>query len=360
MTEDQRIINEIKYLGLPVFIWGNGELAELTQTLLKDNGVHVEGRVVDIPLENRVENICSKEELNQKMDSYILIKAFLQAMVLSNEEVKDIFGEKCIQSYALSELYSSCGIEKIDARYAREHRMDFQEVYEVLEDAQSKECLKAFLNAKIEEKSAYLYPYITIPQYFFESNMWRIGSDEILFDAGAYDGDSIRDFLNATDRRYKRIIAFEPDKGNMKKLQEFIKTENLKNINTVCIGLADGQKLLKYNSTGTMMSVIAEEGKEEIQVDSIDNILEDAPVTIIKMDIEGYEKEALLGAKQTIQKYKPMLFISAYHKKDDLFTIQRMIKSFSQEYRFFFRIHKPLAIDAVLYAVPEYRLKSEE
>ena len=27
MTENQRIINEIKYLGLPVFIWGNGELA---------------------------------------------------------------------------------------------------------------------------------------------------------------------------------------------------------------------------------------------------------------------------------------------------------------------------------------------
>lgn len=328
MTEDQRIINEIKYLGLPVFIWGNGELAELTQTLLKDNGVHVEGRVINVPLENREERIFSKEELNQKLDSYILMKAFLRAVTLSEEEVRDIFGEKCIRSYALSELYGSCGIEKIDAKYAREHRRNFKEVYETLEDDQSKECLKAFLYAKIEEKSSYLYPYIVTPQYFFESNMWRIETDEILFDAGAYDGDSIRDFLNAADGKYKKIIACEPDKGNMKKLQEFIKTENLKNINTVCKGLADGQKLLKYNSTGTMMSVIAEEGKEEIQVDSIDNILEDAPVTIIKMDIEGYEKEALLGAKQTIQKYKPMLFISAYHKKDDLFSIQRIIKNF--------------------------------
>lgn len=360
MTENQRIINKIKYLGLPVFIWGNGELAELTQALLKDNGIHVEGRVINIPLKNKAKNVFLKEELNQKMDSYILIKAFLQAMNLSDKEVKEIFGEKCIQSYALSELYSCCGIEKIDVKYARKHRMDFQEVYETLEDVRSKECLKAYLNAKIEENSSYLYPYIVVPQYFFESDMWRIGADEILFDAGAYDGDSIKDFLNAVDRQYQKIIACEPDKGNMKKLQEFIKTENLKNIKTVCKGLADGEKLLKYNSTGTMMSVIAEEGKEEIHVDSIDNILEDAPVTIIKMDIEGYEKKALLGAKQTIRKYKPMLFISAYHKKDDLFSIQRMIKSFSEEYRFFFRVHKPLAIDAVLYAVPEYRLKSEE
>ena len=55
MTENQRIINEIKYLGLPVFIWGNGELAGLTQTLLESNGIHVEGRVINIPLENNGE-----------------------------------------------------------------------------------------------------------------------------------------------------------------------------------------------------------------------------------------------------------------------------------------------------------------
>ena len=347
-----------KYLGLPVFIWGNGELAGLTQTLLESNGIHVEGRVINIPLENNGEKIFSKEELNQKTDSYILMKAFLRAMILSEEEVKKTFGEKCIRSYALSELYSCGGIEKIDAMYAREHRMDFQEVYETLEDDLSKECLRAFLNAKIEEKSSHLYPYIVTPQYFFKNKIWRFEPDEILFDAGAFDGDSIRDFLTAAESQYKRIIACEPDKKNMEKLQEFIRITNLKNINTVCKGLGDGQKILKYKSTGTMISTIDEDGKEEIQVDSIDNILNDAPVTIIKMDIEGYEKEALLGAKQTIQKYNPMLFISAYHKKDDLFSIQRMIKSFSEEYRFFFRIHKPLAIDAVLYAVPEYRLKA--
>lgn len=51
-----------------------------------------------------------------------------------------------------------------------------------------------------------------------------------------------------------------------------------------------------------------------------------------------------------------MLFISAYHKREDLFMIYKIIKDISADYKFFFRCHKPLAIDAVLYAILPKRL----
>lgn len=47
-----------------------------------------------------------------------------------------------------------------------------------------------------------------------------------------------------------------------------------------------------------MISSISEKGKDKIITDSIDNILKNDFVTIIKMDIEGYEKEDLKGAKK--------------------------------------------------------------
>ena len=104
VTENQKIINEIKYLGLPVFIWGNGELAELSHRLLKKNNISVEGRIVSVSIENKKGKIFTKKELNCKFESYIIIKGFLQSLTLNDEEVKKIFGEKCIKSYSLSEV----------------------------------------------------------------------------------------------------------------------------------------------------------------------------------------------------------------------------------------------------------------
>lgn len=38
---------------------------------------------------------------------------------------------------------------------------------------------------------------------------------------GAYDGDTIKEFLNYTDFSYREIVALEPDSKNFKKLQRF-------------------------------------------------------------------------------------------------------------------------------------------
>ncbi len=48
--------------------------------------------------------------------------------------------------------------------------------------------------------------------------------------------------------------------------------------------------------------------------------------------------------------------ISAYHKKEDLIRIPEALNRLYDGYIWFFRCHKPLAIDAVLYAVPKDRM----
>ena len=74
------------------------------------------------------------------------------------------------------------------------------------------------------------------------------------------------------------------------------------------------------------------------------------------MDIEGAELPALKGAKNTIINDRPILMVSAYHKRDDVFKIYQFVNSIAEDYKFFFRCHRPNPTDDVLYAVPSEKV----
>ena len=60
-------------------------------------------------------------------------------------------------------------------------------------------------------------------------------------------------------------------------------------------------------------------------------------ITMIKMDIEGAEQRALMGAREHIKKDKPTLLISVYHNFEDLYKIPRMIMEMNNNYEFYLR-----------------------
>ena len=80
-------------------------------------------------------------------------------------------------------------------------------------------------------------------------------------------------------------------------------------------------------------------GNVEVQADSVDNIITEE-ITILKMDIEGSEAKALDGARETIVKYKPKLYICAYHRNSDMFLLPLKINSMCSDYRFYFYHHR--------------------
>ena len=75
-------------------------------------------------------------------------------------------------------------------------------------------------------------------------------------------------------------------------------------------------------------------------------------VDFIKMDIEGAELEALKGAAETIQKHKPKLAISLYHKLDDFMTIPAYLSSLDAKYRYYLDHLTIHAEETVLFATP--------
>jgi FkbM family methyltransferase len=118
-------------------------------------------------------------------------------------------------------------------------------------------------------------------------------------------------------------------------------------------GVSDKTGRVFFESTGDTSARISEVGSSSIEVITIDEALQEYefPVEFIKMDIEGAELAALHGAKETIQKYKPILAICVYHKLDDLITIPQYIKKLVPEYKLYLRHHSKCIFETVLYAV---------
>ena len=82
----------------------------------------------------------------------------------------------------------------------------------------------------------------------------------------------------------------------------------------------------------------------------LDEVLKE-PATFIKMDIEGAEYNALLGAEQMIRQHHPRLAICVYHSLEDYIRIPLLIRSFYHGYQFYFRHHSVTSGESVFYAI---------
>ncbi len=197
-------------------------------------------------------------------------------------------------------------------------------------------------------------------ELYFPDDLTGVLPDTEFIDCGAYDGDTIRSLLRLHGNAIKRITSFEPDPSSFRKLKNFTLTlpDNLRGrlvLHQLATGIRKGKA--RFDATGTEASAIGH-GDLEVDCITLDEILAEDKPGYIKMDIEGSEIDALMGAQNIIRKNLPVLAISAYHRQDHVWRIPLMINSFSDQYRFFLRPHFVEGWDLVCYAIPQNRLKS--
>ena len=127
-----------------------------------------------------------------------------------------------------------------------------------------------------------------------------------------------------------------------------------KNIECFNCGVWNEKGTLYFQEASGTTSRISENGSMALKLDTIDDIVGDEKISLIKMDIEGAELNALRGAVKTLKRCRPILAISVYHRQDDLITIPQFIKSIYENCKFYIRkydkIHPLWELD--LYAVP--------
>jgi FkbM family methyltransferase len=195
--------------------------------------------------------------------------------------------------------------------------------------------------------------------HYFPPDLISLREDEVFVDCGAFDGDTIADFVQETAGRFQRVVAFEPDPLTYLKLQERVRGMEPDIGEKIELRQeATGRKpeLSSIEATGTMMSTVGS-GSSVIQVNDLDSALASIDPTYIKFDIEGFEPEALMGASHVLARTRPILALSIYHQQDHLWKIPLLLASLlGGEYRFFLRPHEAEAWDLVCYAIPSERV----
>lgn len=183
-----------------------------------------------------------------------------------------------------------------------------------------------------------------------------IDKEKCFIDAGAFDGKNTISYMNkyfGNNCDKASVHVFEPDYENylncVKILSEYsgIKMWNL--------GLSDKAERVFFNQSGDKGGNINVFGNENIKVVALDEIMKDSKVGFIKMDIEGSEEKALEGSKNIIQKQSPILAISVYHKRSDIWKIPKLIIETNPNYEFYMRHYTVSYGDTVLYAICKNR-----
>lgn len=172
-------------------------------------------------------------------------------------------------------------------------------------------------------------------------------------DVGSFDGMDTIKYLQWQNVPAK-ILVLEADSQNFIKCKNNL--QNMDEVKLLNIGVSNRKSSMFFsskNSVGSRIENEMDDNSNRINVVSLDEICRHKEIGYIKMDIEGEEKKALIGAKKIIEEQKPMLAISVYHKEEDIWEIPYIILQYNQNYKFFLRHYSLGVTDTVLYAIPD-------
>lgn len=319
----------------PIIVYGMGNGADkIIDTLTQYNA-----KVSDIFASDefvrghsfRGYKVMKYSEICEKYDDFNVVLAFASHLDNVLDKIKQINNEHPV--FAPDVPVAGGGLFTLDYIKKNEDKFDF--VYNHLADEESKRIYLDILNFKVSGKVEYLLNSFCDKNDIYQ-NILKLNSNETIVDLGAYDGDTIREFTDFTNGSYNKIIALEPDEKNYKKLRR--NTADMDNLLLYNMGAWSQKDTLIFDKQSSRNSKLSSKGVP-IKVTDIDSLI-DCPVTMIKMDIEGSELQALEGAKKTINAYTPKLYVCAYHRNEDMFSLPIKILEINPDYKIYFR-HSP-------------------
>ena len=212
------------------------------------------------------------------------------------------------------------------------------DLYDRLADQRSKFTLYAVLS----NRSRYDFESLArarenLFDEYFDLDLLRCTPDEVFVDLGAYVGDSVASYLlNYGAECYKRIYCYEITPEVFAALERTLR--DIPRVSLRQKGVSDRPGVMRLNvcKTSSSANTLGSEGVCDVEVTTLDADIPE-PVTLIKADIEGSERQALKGAENHIKNERPKLLISVYHGNEDLTAVPHLIDSIRSDYAFYLR-----------------------
>ena len=329
-----------------IVLYGMGDGAEKIKSVLDEIGAEVADVMASDGfvrghsfLGFRVKNLSEIEELYG--DDFLILLCFGTQLPDVREQIYDIAQRHEI--YAPNVPVVGEGL--FTPEYAREHKSEFKQVYGLLEDEQSRKVFESVIRYKISGRLDYLRGCETPSEEKFE--LLGIGVEEIYADLGAYNGDTLVEFLNETSMQFRKMYAMEPDMKNYHKLKRRLYMIGSAMLEAYNVGAWNEDTSMMFSlRAGRSSRAVPEAGSDynparfrEIKMMKLDTMLCGGDATYIKYDVEGSEIQAVEGSRETIARCHPKLNVALYHRNEDMFAIPLKIYEMNKKYRMFMRHH---------------------
>lgn len=226
-------------------------------------------------------------------------------------------------------------------------------VHSRLADARSRQLLEQLVAYRISGRPAD-HPMVDRDRQYFPDDLPMSKEKITVIDCGAFPGDLL-DTAAKTGIRLDNWYAFEPDPSNFRQLSAFVRA------NAHMLGSAALFPCGVGNVTGTMRfatgNADASRALDQSEIDTsetlplvrLDDTLQLDQLDMIKLDIEGFEADALDGCVDLLARHRPRLAMAIYHKPADLWELPLKVDAMLPGGKLAIRQHGFNGYDTVLY-----------
>ena len=291
-------------------------------------------------------------------DGFVRGHSFHGKTVLSYTEVKEKYGAKnliALLSFGSSlpdvlalfdrvdaeiELYAPdvpvCGDHLFTKEFFEENREAIEAADALLADEESRRIYREVIAYKLDGRISHLRRAVSTKDEVY-STLLNASSIRSAADLGAYNGDTVRELM-AYAPALSSVVAMEPDRRNFRKLSDFAATLDSLSLRAVNAAAWSEETTLSFADSGNRNSGAFAKGKQiDVPARSLDSLLAGDSVDYIKYDVEGAEREAIIGSRQTILAHHPRLLVSVYHRSEDVFALPLQIHEMDPSYRLYLR-----------------------
>lgn len=250
-----------------------------------------------------------------------------------------------------------CGGAVFNGAFFNAHKSEIEAAQALFADEASKTLFDAIISYRLTGKLDILLGAVS------QKSAWDYLADargdiRRIADLGAYNGDSAREAIARFSPDF--ILAAEPDPKTFKKLLAW--SEGVEDCQVECheVAIGDACGEARFDNAGNRNAGLSTANLEKgaqgttVKTATLDALLKGRAVDYIKYDVEGAEKAALAGSRETILTHRPALRVALYHRSGDLFEIPLILRELCPDHAFYLTREQGFpAWDIDLVAIPK-------
>lgn len=261
------------------------------------------------------------------------------------EIAKQLIEHVCIDEEKIFPYVTEMFVQHYDLDLIRKNEESINQLLTILSDNESIKYIMSILSFRWAMNPLLIKPNPKLKSfYLYDESIIGPFQNDLIIDCGAYNGDTAQMYLERLNGMCK-IYAIEAYRPNFQQLKRWIFNNDIAS-SVVPINSAVGSQSAiisfrnesqKANHRASVILANDTVHSLKVQMNTLDELFlkQKKQINFIKMDIEGGEIDALMGAKTILSKYRPSLALAAYHNPADLWNIPLLLKEINPNYKIF-------------------------